>query len=215
MAFGVSVTTHLASAAVVLLAVFAQPSSAPIVREVSRVFMAPASVAPPAFQPRTMPLIKTPPIRASRQAAPVEAPVSMPTVDPPIAPPQPPLSDLSPLGLPTPVDTAAIIQSVPGRGIEEEVDGRISEQPVQDVDRVARVVTKVAPKGIPADALTRVLIEVTIDSTGRVRNARVLDSTPYAAQVLEAVRAWVFSPAVKRGRPVVSSLKLQIDLNPK
>ena len=49
------------------------------------------------------------------------------------------------------------------------------------------------------------LVEFLIDSTGRVVQARVIQSiTLLDAAALEAVREWIFSPAVKHGRPVAT-----------
>ena len=48
-----------------------------------------------------------------------------------------------------------------------------------------------------------VVLELLIDAAGRIARARVVQSVPALdAAALEAVRKWVFSPAIKQGRPV-------------
>ncbi len=47
------------------------------------------------------------------------------------------------------------------------------------------------------------LVEIMIDSSGRVVRARILQSVPLLdAAAIQTVYQWVFQPAVKRGRPV-------------
>ena len=48
-------------------------------------------------------------------------------------------------------------------------------------------------------------VEILIDSTGRVAKARVVRSIPALdAAALQTVMQWVFSPAIKNGRPVAT-----------
>ena len=48
-----------------------------------------------------------------------------------------------------------------------------------------------------------VLLEILIDSHGRVADARVLRSIPQLdAAAIAAVRQWLFRPAIRNGRPV-------------
>ena len=49
------------------------------------------------------------------------------------------------------------------------------------------------------------MVEILIDATGRVARTRVIQSIPALdAAALQTVNQWVFSPAVKRGRPVAT-----------
>lgn len=50
-----------------------------------------------------------------------------------------------------------------------------------------------------------VLVEIMIDSSGRVVRARVLQSVPMLdAAAIQTVYQWIFQPAVKHGRPVAT-----------
>jgi protein TonB len=81
--------------------------------------------------------------------------------------------------------------------------------PVRDPDTPARLLRPTKPK-YPSEAFTKkiqgvVLVEFLIDSTGHVVQARVIQSIPLLdAAALEAVRDWLFSPAIKHGRPVAT-----------
>jgi protein TonB len=81
--------------------------------------------------------------------------------------------------------------------------------PVMDYDRPPRLVRLVRPE-YPPDAFVQkvegtVVIRILIDEDGRVVQARVVQSVPLLDQAaLRAVRAWVFKPALRSGRPVAS-----------
>ena len=48
-----------------------------------------------------------------------------------------------------------------------------------------------------------VVVEILIDSYGRVVRARVMQSVPLLdAAAIQTVQQWLFQPAVKHGRPV-------------
>jgi protein TonB len=76
-----------------------------------------------------------------------------------------------------------------------------------DWDQPPRAIKQVKPI-YPQDAFIKkiegtVIVEVLIDSTGRVARTRVIQSVPALdAAALQTVNQWVFAPAVKRGRPV-------------
>jgi protein TonB len=103
-----------------------------------------------------------------------------------------------------------VVGGVPG-GVIGGVIGGTGTGPVvvYDYDSPARLLRQTKPR-YPHDAFVKkvqgvVLIEFVIDSTGRVVRARVIHSIPLLdAAALEAVRTWVFSPAVKRGRAVAT-----------
>lgn len=81
--------------------------------------------------------------------------------------------------------------------------------PVMDYDSPPRPVTTVKPV-YPQEAFVKkvegtVAVEILIDATGHVAQARVVDSVPLLDQAaLEAVKQWVFAPAIKRGHPVAA-----------
>jgi protein TonB len=103
-----------------------------------------------------------------------------------------------------------VVGGVPG-GVIGGVIGGTGTGPaiVYDYDTPVRILRQTKPR-YPQDAFVKkvqgvVLIEFVIDSTGRVVRARVIHSIPLLdAAALEAVRDWIFSPAVKRGRPVAT-----------
>jgi protein TonB len=92
-------------------------------------------------------------------------------------------------------------------GVLGGVIGGTGDGPVYDWDQAPRALKQVKPI-YPQDAFIKkiegtVLVEVLIDSTGRVARTRVLQSVPALdAAALQTVNQWVFSPAIKKGRPV-------------
>jgi protein TonB len=103
-----------------------------------------------------------------------------------------------------------VVGGLPG-GVIGGVIGGTGTGPVvvYDYDSPARLLRQTKPR-YPQDAFVKkvqgvVLIEFVIDSTGRVARARVIHSIPLLdAAALEAVRTWIFSPAVKHGRAVAT-----------
>ena len=81
--------------------------------------------------------------------------------------------------------------------------------PVQDYDRPPRLLKQVRPT-YPQEAFAKkvegtVVLELLIDGAGRVANARVVQSVPALdGAALEAVREWLFAPAIKQGKPVAT-----------
>jgi protein TonB len=82
-------------------------------------------------------------------------------------------------------------------------------EPVRQPDRPARLLRQVRPR-YPEEAFNKkvqgtVMVEIVIDAEGRVASARVVGPLPgLDAAALEAVRQWVFAPAMHRGKPVAS-----------
>lgn len=78
---------------------------------------------------------------------------------------------------------------------------------VSDYDAPPRLVRQIRPR-YPTEAFVQkiqgtVLLEIVIDPSGHVSQARVIQSIPLLdAAARDAVREWVFQPAMKRGRPV-------------
>jgi periplasmic protein TonB len=103
-----------------------------------------------------------------------------------------------------------VVGGVPGGVLGGVIGGTgTGPVPVQDYDRPPRLLRPIKPK-YPPEAFVKkiqgvVLVEFLIDSTGRVVRARVVQSVPLLdAAALEAVRDWIFSPAIKHGSPVAT-----------
>jgi periplasmic protein TonB len=81
--------------------------------------------------------------------------------------------------------------------------------PVYDYDRPPRLLRPTKPR-YPHDAFVKkiqgvVVVEFVIDAEGRVLRPRVVISVPLLDEAaLVAVRDWLFSPAIKNGRPVAT-----------
>jgi protein TonB len=105
---------------------------------------------------------------------------------------------------------AAPPQAVPRACVDCERD-----IPVLDYDKPPRAI-RVVPPAYPSDAFERnvegtVVLEVLVDSHGRVLEARVLSSIPALdAAALEIVRQWLFSPAVKNGIAVTTIVRAPV-----
>ncbi len=99
-----------------------------------------------------------------------------------------------------------VVGGVPG-GVLGGVLGGTGTGPVMDYDSPPRQI-KVTKPQYPQEAFVKkvegtVVVEILIDSQGRVVRARVIQSVPLLdAAALQCVYQWVFQPAVKRGRPV-------------
>ena len=80
---------------------------------------------------------------------------------------------------------------------------------VRDYDQGPRLLRQARPE-YPHDAFTKkiegvVVVEILIDDTGRVARMRIVQSAPLLdAAALDAVRQWIFLPAVRHGRPVAT-----------
>lgn len=87
------------------------------------------------------------------------------------------------------------------------VIGGTGDSPVMDYDQPPRLLKRTQPV-YPQEAFIKkiegtVMLEILIGVDGRVGRARVLRSIPQLDQAaLQTVRQWVFSPAIKGGRPV-------------
>jgi protein TonB len=101
-----------------------------------------------------------------------------------------------------------IVGGVPG-GVLGGVLGGTGTGPVMDYDSPPRPLKQTRPQ-YPQEAFVKkiegtVLVEILIDSQGRVARARVIQSVPLLdAAALQTVYQWVFQPAVKHGRPVAT-----------
>lgn len=101
-----------------------------------------------------------------------------------------------------------VVGGVPG-GVLGGVIGGTGDGPVMDYDQPPRPIKITQPK-YPPDAFVKkiegtVEVEILIDSSGRVAKAKVLRSIPLLdSAALQTVYQWVFSPAIKNGRPVAT-----------
>lgn len=99
-----------------------------------------------------------------------------------------------------------VVGGVPG-GVIGGVIGGTGTGPVMDYDSPPKPVKITRPQ-YPQEAFVKkiegtVLVEIMIDSSGRVVRARILQSVPLLdAAAIQTVYQWVFQPAVKHGRPV-------------
>jgi protein TonB len=77
------------------------------------------------------------------------------------------------------------------------------------VDRAARLL-RMVPPDYPPEAFTKkiegvVSVEILVDADGTVARTQVTHSVPLLDEAaVAAVRQWVFSPAIKDGRPVAT-----------
>ncbi len=98
------------------------------------------------------------------------------------------------------------VGGVPG-GVLGGTLGGTGTGPVMDYDSPPRPIKQTRPQ-YPQEAFIKkiegtVVVEILIDSSGRVVRARVIQSVPLLdAAALQTVYQWVFQPAVKQGRPV-------------
>ncbi|HET7746510.1 MAG TPA: TonB family protein [Vicinamibacteria bacterium] len=101
-----------------------------------------------------------------------------------------------------------VVGGVPG-GVLGGVVGGTGDGPVMDYDQPPRPIKMTRPQ-YPQEAFVKKIegtvdLEILIDSTGRVVKARVVRSIPLLdAAAIQTVTQWVFSPAIKNGRPVAT-----------
>ena len=92
-------------------------------------------------------------------------------------------------------------------GVVGGVLGGTGTGPVMDYDQAPRPI-KITRPTYPQEAFIKkiegtVVVEILIDIQGRVVRARVIQSVPLLdAAAIQTVYQWVFSPAMKHGRPV-------------
>jgi protein TonB len=101
-----------------------------------------------------------------------------------------------------------VVGGVPG-GVLGGVVGGTGDGPVLDYDQPPRPIKLTKPV-YPQEAFVKkieglVEVDILIDANGRVVNARIKRSIPLLdAAALQCVREWIFSPAMKGGRPVAT-----------
>jgi len=100
------------------------------------------------------------------------------------------------------------VGGVPG-GVLGGVVGGTGDGPVVDYDQPPKPIKITRPQ-YPQEAFVKkvegtVIVEILIDASGRVVRARILKSIPLLdASALQTVYQWIFSPAIKGGRPVAT-----------
>lgn len=210
----VSIAVHAAIAACVVIAPLMATDVLPTPRTVIGAFAAqpaPPPPAPPAAPPSVR-TVKPSPVTQSTSAAPLEAPDS-------IEPEETTASAIGqpggvPGGLPNGVlGGPGLLPSVPippPPAVETQplpVGGRIKEPA-----KLRHVPPIYPPIAQQARVEGRVIIEAIIGVDGRVKEARVLLSTPLLDQAaLEAVKGWVFTPTLLNGVPV--PIKMTVTVN--
>jgi protein TonB len=142
-----------------------------------------------------------------------------PSVTEPVSPPQPPALHLpprphltlnpaaapsNPAAPPAASSDAATGSDSFGSGAIEIAFTTYSPSPAPDLSLL--------PHGTQGD----VVVDVTIDPTGKVGDLEVLHTLGYGidASVLDTVRTWIFRPATKDGVPVASVQELHFHFGP-
>ena len=233
-ALAVSSAVHVAAAAALILVPLFSPAPPPASPDYIRVLIYDPPPPPPPPLPKGSPRVPGRPRPAARATAPAPEgerpaptlPAAMqPVAAMPQADPPPPATDTEPSGSPGGADSGVpegmeggvaggVAGGVPG-GVLGGVIGGTGQGIVSDYDRPPRLLRQTKPR-YPQDAFVKriegtVLVEFVIDPAGRVVAARVLQSVPpLDAAALEAVRDWVFAPALKHGVPVASRARAPV-----
>ena len=124
-----------------------------------------------------------------------------------------------------PASWVACLVTVPVRAQESEpssVDPTGSEvQPQGDRPEAEDVLVPPSPVDTPIEypegesTSASVTLELTLDESGAVRSARVLEGeAPFAAAAERAVLAWRFRPAMRRGKRVAARIRYTIRFSP-
>jgi protein TonB len=93
--------------------------------------------------------------------------------------------------------------------------GGTGDGPVMDYDQPPRILKQTRPV-YPQEAFIKkiegvVTLEILIGVDGKVGRARVVRSIPLLdAAAIQTVRQWVFSPAIKNGRPVATTAEAPV-----
>jgi protein TonB len=117
----------------------------------------------------------------------------------------------SDMGVPEGMDIGVeggVVGGTPG-GVIGGVIGGTGDGPVLDYDQPPRVLKQTKPI-YPQEAFVKkiegvVELEVIIDARGMVQVRRIIHSVPVLDNAaMMTVRQWLFSPAIKNGRPVAT-----------
>ena len=192
---------------------FQQPQSRlppePVVRTVELALVRPAP-PPPVIKPAPPP----PPVAVPKPTPPKPKPKPKPTPKPKPKPaPPPPAEPLVPAAPPTP---APVVQS-PAPSITPVVE---NAPPTPVLVPPSRPSSRYSPKPpFPMIAKRRgwqgtVLLEIDVDENGRPRSVKVLETsgrTILDQSALKSVKRWLFNPATRDGKPVASTMTVNIE----
>jgi periplasmic protein TonB len=216
-----SVVGHVLIAALVVLVPIFWPSESPDLGDPYRVLIYNPPPPPPPPLPKGTAAIEKP--QAAKPVTPDPKPekpkleVEIPKETPLKPEAKEPESEQkgsehgSDLGDPAGMDIGqegGVVGGVPG-GVLGGVVGGTGDGPVMDYDQPPRPI-KITKPVYPQEAFVKkiegtVVLEILIDMNGRVIRARVLQPIPALdAAAIQCVQQWVFSPAIKRGRPVAT-----------
>jgi periplasmic protein TonB len=202
-----SLIGHALILALVGLAPFLMPEALPEPRGGPRVrlYNPPPPPPPPGGGSRTLATAAPHPIAPPAHPTAFVAPVEEPTAPPVESLPPGLVVSTGTGGMPEGVE-GGVPGGVPGGKVGGDPNGT-GDDPVMDYDRPPMPLKTPPPRYPSAASVKRiegtVFVEFFIDANGRVTRARVTRSIPQLDEAaLAAVRGWLFTPAVKNGRPV-------------
>lgn len=221
LTFGVSMVAHVAVLLALVLVPLFMPPPPPERTDYIRLLLYDPPPPPPPPLPKGAPNVREKPVPSQKVVPePVrETPRPDALVMPEVAEVRPEAGALEGMqaGSPTGSDSGVpggmeegveggVLGGVPG-GVIGGVVGGTGTGPVFDYDQPPRLIKQTKPQ-YPQEAFIKkvegvVELEITIDVTGRVVHARVVRSIPLLDRAaIQTVLQWVFSPAIKHGRPV-------------
>jgi len=219
----ISVAAHaLAVATAVLLPILAyQPLPGTATGSLSLIYYdpPPPPPLPPPLGSGLLERMRPAPIRPAQPDTAIEAPNPETTPPAPTIPLEPAADEAggSPTGSLTGVPEGmeggvdrGMVGGVPD-GVVDGTIGGTGTGPVAvvDYDQGPRLLRPFRPD-YPHEAFTKkiegvVVVEILIDDTGHVARMRIVQSVPLLdAAALDAVRQWLFRPAMRHGRPVAT-----------
>jgi protein TonB len=225
--FGSSAALHLVAALLLIFVPVFTPPDLPERDYIRALLYDPPPPPPPPLPKGTR--LREEPVKPEPQKPVVEEPEEEPEFTAPVEPETPtevaelrPEDTVSPdeqfgsefgsdFGVPEGMEEGVdggVVGGIPG-GVLGGVLGGTGTGPVMDYDRPPRIIKKTRPV-YPQEAFVKkvegtVMLEILIDSTGRVVRARVIQSVPMLdAAALQTVYQWLFEPAIKDGRPVAT-----------
>ena len=207
-----SLIAHVALALALVVGPLYLTNNSPLEVETLRVSINPPPPPPPP-PAKSSATAQARPIRAvvPVQPAVLTAPRETPKADAHPAEPQLGPDEGSDTGVPEGMEggvEGGVVGGVPG-GVLGGVIGGTGDGPVLDYDQPPRLLRQTKPM-YPKEAFVKKIIgvvhlSITIDTTGHVADARVVRGIPLLdAAAIECVRQWVFTPAMKNGRPVAT-----------
>lgn len=218
--WSVSFGTHLLVLAALVLGPILWPSELPKVEYVRALLYNPPPPPPPPL-PKGSALVEK---ERAQPVTPDPKPSTTPKLESPLVEEKPvkpedkaPESEQlgsetgSDLGVPEGMDVGVeggVVGGVPG-GVIGGVIGGTGDIPVTDYDQPPRLVKQSRP-AYPQEGFVKkiegtVVVEILIDTAGRVARVRVVQSIPALDQAaVECVKQWQFTPAMKQGRSVAT-----------